>query len=61
LKNQNESEPAKVEALKGNAIRALTNYLMMESSLKDAKLKEHSQNLNSKAVEYLRNNKLSGE
>lgn len=55
LKNKNEIDPIRIESLKGNAIRALTNYLMMESSLKDNKFKQHMKNLNTKEVEYLKN------
>ena len=34
------SDPVTVEALKSNAVRALTNYLMLESSNKDQKLRD---------------------
>ena len=30
-KNMHETDPAKIDQLKGNAIRALTNYMTMES------------------------------
>lgn len=39
-KNKEIVDPVAVEALKSNAVRALTNYLMLESSNKDEKLKE---------------------
>lgn len=41
-RNASVSEPEKIEALKSNAIRALANYLMMESSNKDDKLKNRA-------------------
>lgn len=39
-KNRDVNEEQKLTTLKGNAIRALTNYLMLESSNKDKKFQE---------------------
>lgn len=53
LKNKNELDSNKVEILKGNAIRALTNYLMIETSLKDSKINQNINKLKSKDIEDL--------
>jgi hypothetical protein len=45
-RNSAVEDPAAVEALKSNAVRALTNYLMLESSNKDEKLKERISDFN---------------
>jgi hypothetical protein len=39
-KNAAVTDKTKVEALKSNAIRALANYLMLESSNKDDRLRD---------------------
>ena len=39
-KNMHEKDEERIAALKGNAVRALANYLMIESSSNDPKLKE---------------------
>ena len=39
-KNMNEKDEERIAALKGNAVRALANYLMIESSANDPKLKD---------------------
>lgn len=39
-KNMSVTDPTTVAALKSNAVRALTNYLMLESSNKDQKLRD---------------------
>jgi hypothetical protein len=41
-KNAKVQDPAVVEVLKSNAIKALANYLMLESSQKDARFKQVS-------------------
>ena len=38
-KNAAIKDPAVIDALKGNAVRALANFLMMESAAKDEKFK----------------------
>ena len=38
--NKGVEDPAEVERLKGTAIRALANYVLAESSLKDRRMKE---------------------
>jgi hypothetical protein len=38
VKNKNEVDEEKIKQLKGNGIRALTNYLVLESSIKDPKM-----------------------
>lgn len=39
-KNRGVTDPATLDALKGNAVRALSNYLMMESATKDERFRE---------------------
>ena len=39
-KNRDVTDLEQVEALKGNAVRALANYLMMESATKDERFRE---------------------
>jgi Complex 1 protein (LYR family) len=39
-KNRDVTDPALLDALKGNAVRALSNYLMMESATKDERFRE---------------------
>lgn len=39
-RHKNETDPVVIESLKGNAVRALANYLMVESGLRDSKLKK---------------------
>ncbi|CAM9804405.1 unnamed protein product [Laminaria digitata] len=39
-KNVGETDPAKIEQLKGNAIRGLSNYLVHESGSNDPQLKK---------------------
>lgn len=53
-KNLKESDPIRVEALKSNAVRALTNYLMLESSNKDARLKDRIKTFNKEESRSLR-------
>lgn len=48
------TDPEKIDSLKGNAVRALTNYLMMESSIKDPKLKDRAQKLRQQDIDVLR-------
>jgi len=37
-KGRDEKDPQKIEALKANAVRALSNYMLFESGAKDAKM-----------------------
>ena len=53
LRNKNETNEEKLNSLKNNAIRALTNYLMMESSMKDQRLKEKANAFKNDAVKSL--------
>ena len=39
-RNARVTDPSTIDNLKSNAIRALSNYMMMESANKDAKFKE---------------------
>mmetsp|Transcript_34874 Transcript_34874/g.35520 ORF Transcript_34874/g.35520 Transcript_34874/m.35520 type:complete len:100 (+) Transcript_34874:178-477(+) len=39
-KNMNVEDNTKIEFLKSNAVRALSNYLMLQSSTKDVKFQE---------------------
>lgn len=53
-KNKSIEDPAKIEALKSNAIRALANYLMLESSAKDKKFSQKSSIFTEKEAESIR-------
>lgn len=46
LKNKDENDEAKIEALKAGAIRALSNYMLYESGTKDKKLGKAMNNFN---------------
>jgi Complex 1 protein (LYR family) len=39
-KNRGVTDPASVDALRGDAVRGLANYLMMESAVKDERFRE---------------------
>jgi len=45
-KNKDETDEAKIEALKAGAIRALSNYMLYESGAKDQKLGKAMKNFN---------------
>lgn len=45
-KNAGVTDSATLAALRSNAVRALTNYLMLESSNKDQRLRERIANFN---------------
>lgn len=46
-KNAGETDPHRIEVMKSAAIRGLANYLMMESTAKDARFQQSSQKYNS--------------
>jgi cell division protein YceG involved in septum cleavage len=46
-------DPKVVDVLKGNAIRALANFLMMESAAKDDRLREKVSTFSSKEAESI--------
>ena len=46
LKNKDEKDEAKIEALKAGAIRALSNYMLYESGTKDKQLGQAMNNFN---------------
>lgn len=54
-KNAAVKDEAVVEKLKSNAIRGLSNYLMMESSAKDERFQKHSQAYVKREVDSIRN------
>jgi len=54
-KSSGISDPQIIEGMKSNAIRGLSNYLMMESSNKDARLKSHSNSFNSGVARSISN------
>lgn len=56
IKNAAVEDPVKVESLKSNAIRGLANYLMMESTAKDARLQKFSTNYVQKEVDSIKDN-----
>ena len=55
IKNKDVTDEAQLNALKNNATRALTNYLMMESSIKDEKLREKANAYKSEALNSMKN------
>ena len=38
--NRNETDPVKIEHLKANAVRALSNYMLYQSAQKDTQLQQ---------------------
>lgn len=54
LKNKNETDEKKINSLKNNAVRALTNYLMMESSMKDPRLRDKANIYKADALKSLK-------
>lgn len=53
-KNKKVSDPEMIDALKSNAIRGLANYLMIESSQKDERLKEKAANYSSRTLDSIK-------
>jgi hypothetical protein len=53
-KNAAEMDPARIEALKSHAIRGLANYLMMESTAKDARFQASSKAYNERAADSMK-------
>eukprot|EP01039_Chlorochromonas_danica_P004203 gene4203-4617_t len=49
-KNAKIEDPVKLEALKSSAVRALANYLMIESTAKDARFKARAQSYAEKQI-----------
>jgi len=52
-KHAKEADEEKIANLKSNAIRALANYLMIESSSKDARFKEKAASYSSREAQSL--------
>jgi hypothetical protein len=57
-KNAKLTDEAAIEKLKSNAVRGLANYLMMESSSKDARFQNKSTSYIKREADSLRNIKL---
>lgn len=53
-KNAKLEDPAMIDQLKSNAIRGLANYLMIESTNKDARLQKFANNFASKEASNLK-------
>ena len=53
-KNAHLRDEEVIEKLKSNAIRGLSNYLMMESSSKDARFQKHSKDYIKREVEAIK-------
>lgn len=53
-KNAKIIDEDKIEALKSNAVRGLSNYLMIESSSKDERFQKHSKAFVKREVDSLR-------
>ena len=56
-KNKDATDNDIIEKLKSNAVRGLSNYLMMESSAKDERFQKHSTSFVRREAESLRENK----
>jgi|Transcript_9199 hypothetical protein len=56
-KNSAVEDPVLLEALKGSAVRALANYLMMESATKDEKFRQKIGDFASKEAASLKETK----
>lgn len=54
-KNAELTDPVKIDQLKSNAVRGLANYLMIESTSKDAKFQKFANNFASKEASDLKN------
>mmetsp|Transcript_2292 Transcript_2292/g.4240 ORF Transcript_2292/g.4240 Transcript_2292/m.4240 type:complete len:108 (-) Transcript_2292:193-516(-) len=54
MKNKDVTDESKINALKNNAVRALTNYLMMESSMKDQRLRDKANTFKTDALNSLK-------
>jgi hypothetical protein len=53
-KNAAVADPLAIEALKSNGVRALANYLMMESTTRDDKFKNQVAKFTSKEAESIK-------
>jgi hypothetical protein len=53
-KNAGVTDPVVIDQLKSNAIRGLANYLMIESTSKDAKLQKFANSFASKEASNLK-------
>lgn len=58
-KNAGLTDPARIEQLKSNAVRGLANYLMIESTSKDAKLQKFANTFASKEASNLKDSDAS--
>lgn len=56
VKNAKVGDPVRIDALKSNAIRALANYLMMESANKDKKFQNIANTFTKNAADELKKN-----
>lgn len=54
-KNANIEDPVQIEGLKSNAVRALTNYLMIQSINKDQKIQKNASNFMDKETNDIKN------
>eukprot|EP00903_Cladosiphon_okamuranus_P008251 g7942.t1 len=59
-KNMAETDPVKIAALKGNAIRGLSNYLVHESGSTDPQLKKRMDAVKTHALADLKNREQEG-
>ena len=58
-KNAAIKDEEMIEKLKSNAIRGLSNYLMMESSAKDERFQKQSEEFVSREVDSIKDRKLT--
>lgn len=58
-KNRAEMDPARVDALKSNAVRALANYLMLEAASKDPRLQDRITAFASSAAQSMNSDPVS--
>ncbi|CAM9980332.1 unnamed protein product [Phaeothamnion confervicola] len=53
-KNRGEEDPAKIEELKSNAVRGLSNYVLQESGSNDPRLRKRMDTMRQSIVRELR-------
>jgi hypothetical protein len=58
-KNAKLTDEAVIEKLKSNAVRGLSNYLMMESAAKDERFQKQSKAFIAREVDSIKNEKTS--
>jgi hypothetical protein len=57
-KHMHITDPTLMESLRGNAIRALANYLMAETGLKDEKMKRSIDSYSARELDSVKSNSI---